>query len=43
MVDDLERAAQLAVLVADDVEAVRAGRHDRPLPHPVAVQRFDVA
>ena len=36
-------AAQLPVLVAERVEAVRAGRHDRPLPHPVAVERLDVA
>ena len=42
MVPDRERAAQLAVLVADGVEAVRAGRDDRPLPHPVAVERLDV-
>ena len=43
VVDDPERAAQLAVLVADRVEAVRAGGHDRPLAHPVAVERLDVA
>ena len=43
MVDDPVRAAELAVLVADRVEAVRAGGHDRPLPHPVAVERLDVA
>ena len=35
-------AAQLAVLVADRVEAVRAGRDDRPLAHPVPVERLDV-
>ena len=39
---DRERAAQLAVLVADRVEAVGARRDDRPLPHPVAVERLDV-
>ena len=43
MVDDLVRPAQLPVLVADRVEAVRAGGHDRPLAHPVAVERLDVA
>ena len=43
MVDDPVVAAQLAVLVADRVEAVRAGRDDRPLAHPVAVERLDVA
>ena len=43
MVDDPVVAAQLAVLVAERVEAVRAGGHDRPLPHPVAVERLDVA
>ena len=42
VVPDRERAAQLAVLVADRVEAVRAGGDDRPLPHPVAVERLDV-
>ena len=42
VVDDPVVAAQLAVLVADGVEAVRAGGDDRPLPHPVAVQRRDV-
>ena len=41
--DDLVRPAQLAVLVAQRVEAVRAGGHDRPLPHPVPVERLDVA
>ena len=43
VVDDLVVPAQLAVLVADRVEAVRAGGHDRPLAHPVAVERLDVA
>ena len=43
MVDDPERAAELAVLVADRVEAVRAGGDDRPLAHAVAVERLDVA
>src|SRR3954465_8862182 len=37
-----ECPAELAVLVADRVEAMRAGRDDRPLAHPVAVQRLDV-
>ena len=32
-------ATQLAVLVADRVEAMRTGGHDRPLPHPVFVER----
>ena len=41
VVDDPERAAELPVLVADRVEAVRAGGDDRPLAHPVAVQRVD--
>ncbi len=43
MVDDLEGPAQLAVLVGDRVEAMRAGRHDRALGHPVAIERLDVA
>ena len=43
MVDDLERPAQLAVLGADRIEAVRAGRDDRPLLHPVPLQGLDVA
>ena len=42
VVPDRERPAQLAVLVADRVEAVRARRDDRPLPHLVAVERLDV-
>ena len=42
MVDDLERPAQLAVLRADRVEAVRAGGDDRPLLHAVPLQRLDV-
>src|SRR5215212_7377761 len=40
--DDPERPAELAVLVADRVEAVRAGRHDRPLAHAVSIQGLDV-
>ena len=43
MVDDLERPAQLAVLGADRVEAVRTGRDDRPLLHAVPLQGLDVA
>ena len=43
VVDDPVRAAQLAVLVADGIEAVRAGGHDRALAHAIAVERLDVA
>jgi hypothetical protein len=42
VVDDLERAAQLAVLIGDRVEAMRAGSHDRALGHAVAVERLDI-
>ena len=43
VVDDRVVPAELAVLVADGVEAVRAGCDDRPLAHPVLVERLDVA
>ena len=43
MVDHAEVAAQLAVLGADRVEAVRARGDDRPLAHRVPVQGLDVA
>ena len=43
MVDDGVVPTQLAVFVADRVEAVRAGGHDRALSHPVAVERLDIA
>src|SRR5207245_4240823 len=43
VMNDLERTTQLAIFVADDVEAMRACGHDRALVHAVAVQRFDVA
>ena len=41
VVDDLVVAAELAVLVGDRVEAMRAGRHDRR--RPVALERLDIA
>jgi hypothetical protein len=40
--DDPVGPAELPVLVADRVEAMRACGHDRPLPHPVLVERLDV-
>ncbi len=43
MVDDLELAAKLAVLVAERIEAVWAGGHDGPFAHAVAVECLDVA
>ena len=41
--DDAERPAELPIFVADRVEAMRAGRDDRPLAHPVLVQGVDRA
>ena len=42
MVNHAERPAELPVLVADRVEAVRARGDDRPLSHPVPVERLHV-
>jgi hypothetical protein len=43
VMDDLERPAELAVLVRDRVEAVWAGGDDRSVAHAVSVEGVDVA